>query len=229
MFLEGSNWKGRTDRQREVVSKRWGTTVKSCCTCLGLDPRDWHTIIIVWSKWTGWKWCGRHGVEINRLFFMQGFAGQQSDLEQYSKLYWQQMKGVKQWKTVSKWRRLCHQEGQLIMNMLKPYEVNVSDTIQQWIAIIKMLINTIIMLLSGVVLRVKSRGPKTDSWRTPKGRSGLEDEQSPSLICWHLPDRYDLNQLRAFHVTLNQSSRLIKYKQDHSRTGQVLVRIAQYV
>ena len=41
------------------------------------------------------------------------------------------MKGTKQWKTASKWRRLCHQTGQLILNTLKPSEVNVSNTIQK--------------------------------------------------------------------------------------------------
>ena len=47
------------------------------------------------------------------------------------------MKGTKQWKTASKWRRLCHQVGQLILYTLNPCEVNVSDTIQWWIAVIK--------------------------------------------------------------------------------------------
>ena len=47
------------------------------------------------------------------------------------------MKGTKQWQTVSKWRRLCHQAGQSILNTLKPYEVNVDDTIQKRIATIE--------------------------------------------------------------------------------------------
>ena len=54
MFLKGSNWNGLTDRQRELVPKRRGTRVKTSCTCVGLDPRDWQTIIVVWSQWTGW-------------------------------------------------------------------------------------------------------------------------------------------------------------------------------
>ena len=37
-------------------------------------------------------------------------------------------------------------------------------------------------------------------------RSALEDKQSPSLILWHLPVKYDLNQSSAFPVTPNQSS-----------------------
>ena len=41
------------------------------------------------------------------------------------------MKGTKKWKTVSKWRRLCHQEGQLILYTLKPCEVNVSNITQK--------------------------------------------------------------------------------------------------
>ena len=47
------------------------------------------------------------------------------------------MKRTKQWSTASKWRRLCHQVGQLILYILKPSEVNVSNTIQKWITIIK--------------------------------------------------------------------------------------------
>ena len=41
-------------------------------------------------------------------------------------------------------------------------------------------------------------------------RSALEDKQSPSLILWHLPVKYDLNQLSAFPVTPNQSSSLLR-------------------
>ena len=41
-------------------------------------------------------------------------------------------------------------------------------------------------------------------------RSALEDKQSPSLILWHLPVKYDLNQSSAFPVTPNQSSSLLK-------------------
>ena len=87
MFLKGSNWNGWTDRQWEVVPKRRGTRVKSSGTSIGLDPRDWQTIIIVWSQWMGWKWCSKHGVKINRLFFTQGFVGQQIYLKKYPKPY----------------------------------------------------------------------------------------------------------------------------------------------
>ena len=62
---------------------------------------------------------------------MQGFVGQQIDLTKYSKPYWQPMKETKQWNTANKWRRLCHQAGQLILNTLKSCEVNVSNTIQE--------------------------------------------------------------------------------------------------
>ena len=61
---------------------------------------------------------------------MQGLVGQQIDLKQYSKPYWQPMKGTKQWKTVSKWRRLCHQAGESILNMLKLCEITVSNSCQ---------------------------------------------------------------------------------------------------
>ena len=47
LFLKDCNRNGQTDRQREVVLKRWGTRVKSSCTCAGLDSRDRQTIIIV--------------------------------------------------------------------------------------------------------------------------------------------------------------------------------------
>ena len=47
------------------------------------------------------------------------------------------MKRAKQWNTTSKWRRICHQAGQLILYTLKPCEVTVSNTIQKWITIIE--------------------------------------------------------------------------------------------
>ena len=50
IFLKGSNWTGWTERQRKVVPKRRGIRVKSSSTSIGLDPRDWQTIIIVWSS-----------------------------------------------------------------------------------------------------------------------------------------------------------------------------------
>ena len=115
IYLEGSNWTGWMDRQREVVPKRRGTRVISSCTSIGLDPRDWQTIIIVWPQWTGRNRCSQHGMKINRLFFTQGFVDQQIDLKKYSKLYWKPMKRTKQWNTASKWRRLCRQADQLIL------------------------------------------------------------------------------------------------------------------
>ena len=48
-----------------------------------------------------------HGVKKNKLFFTQGFVGQQIDLKQCSKPYWQPMKGMKYWYNASKWRGLC--------------------------------------------------------------------------------------------------------------------------
>ena len=69
---------------------------------------------------------------------MQGFVGQQIDLKHYSKPYWQPIKGMKQWHTASKWRRLCHQVGHLILYTLKLCEVNDGDTVQKGIAIIEM-------------------------------------------------------------------------------------------
>ena len=70
------------DRQREVVPKRRGTRVNSSCTCAGLGPGDWQTTTFIQSQWLGWEWCSKHGVEISRLFFTQGFVGQQIDFKQ---------------------------------------------------------------------------------------------------------------------------------------------------
>ena len=92
---QGSNWTGWTDRQWEVIRKRRGTRVKSSSTSIGLYPRDWQSVIVVWSQWTGRNRCSQHGMKISRLFFTQGFVGQQIDLKQYSKPYWQPMKGTK--------------------------------------------------------------------------------------------------------------------------------------
>ena len=47
------------------------------------------------------------------------------------------MKGTKLWNTASKWRWLCHNAGQSIVNMLKLDKVSVPDTWQKWIAIIE--------------------------------------------------------------------------------------------
>ena len=41
-------------------------------------------------------------------------------------------------------------------------------------------------------------------------RLALEDNQSPSVILWHLPVIYDSSYLSAFPVPLNQSSSLLK-------------------
>ena len=74
IFLGGSNWNGWTDRQWGVVPERQSTGVKSSCTCVGPDPRDWQTNSLAWSQWTRRKWCGKHGMKINRLLFMKGLC-----------------------------------------------------------------------------------------------------------------------------------------------------------
>ena len=56
MFLEGSNWNGWTDRLRQVVPEIWRKRVKSSCTCVGLDPRDWQTNSFAWFQWWGKHW-----------------------------------------------------------------------------------------------------------------------------------------------------------------------------
>ena len=62
-------------------SKETGTRVKALAPVLVLTLGTDKTIIIVWSQWTGRNRCGKHGVKINRLFFTQGFVGQQIDLK----------------------------------------------------------------------------------------------------------------------------------------------------
>ena len=88
IFFEVSNGNGWTDRQWQVFPNRRGRRVKTSCTCVGLDPRDQQTNFFVWSPWMGWEWCSKHGVKRDGLFFIKGFAGQQTDLEQCSKFYW---------------------------------------------------------------------------------------------------------------------------------------------
>ena len=137
MFLEGNNWNGWTDRQWHIVPERQGIRVKSSCACVRLDPGDSQTDSFAWSQWTGWEWWGKHGGKINRLLFIKRFLGQQPDLEQYSKFYWQPVKGTKQWNIVSeKW--FCYNKGQSILNTRKFGEVSVRNTIQKWIAIFEM-------------------------------------------------------------------------------------------
>ena len=85
MFLEGINWNGWMDRQWHIVPKRRGTRVKCSSTWIGLDSGDRQTNSPVWSLRMGREWCSKHGVKIDRLFFMNSFVGQQTDLEQYSK------------------------------------------------------------------------------------------------------------------------------------------------
>ena len=138
-FLEGCNWSGWMERQRAAVPKTRGATVKcTCtCTCIGLDPRDQHTKSFVWSQWTGWEWWGRHGVKLNRLFFKRVLYADKLILK--STLYFT---GTQWWEhsrvTLSKWRWLCHNTNQLILNMLQFGEVGVRNTWQNWIAVIEM-------------------------------------------------------------------------------------------
>ena len=101
--------------------------------------------------------CSQHGMKINRLFFTQDFAGQEIDLKKYSKLYWQPMKTKKQWNTASKWRRLCHQSGQLILYTLKRCEVNVSNDIcEQKVKFLSNITPTLLADLAGLVLTPRS-------------------------------------------------------------------------
>ena len=86
MFLAGSNWNVWIDRQQAVVAGRRGTRVKSSCTCVGLDPRDRQANCFAWSQWMAWESCGKLGVKISTLLLMKHNVGQQTDLEQYSKV-----------------------------------------------------------------------------------------------------------------------------------------------
>ena len=57
--------------QRDGVQE-WKALESVLVLTLGTD-RQINTF--VWFQWTGWKWCGKHGVKVDRLFFMQGFVG----------------------------------------------------------------------------------------------------------------------------------------------------------
>ena len=136
-FLEGSKWNGWLDTQQQVVATRRATRVKWSCTCVGLDPRNWQTIIVIWSQWTGLEWCSKHGEEINMMFFTKHFGGRQTDLEQCSKYsgnYWRERSSL----TLQiKGGWLCHNASLSILNTLRFGEVSVCNTIHKWIAIIK--------------------------------------------------------------------------------------------
>ena len=60
---------------------------------------------------------------------MKHFVGQ-PDPEHYSKFYLQPMEGTKQWNTARKWRWLCRNIGQLILNNFKFCEISVRYTMQ---------------------------------------------------------------------------------------------------
>ena len=51
--------------------------------------------------------------------------------------------------------------------------------------------------LSGVVYSVKSKGPKTEPWRTPQEVGSMSEKQLPIYLACRLSARYELNQLRA--------------------------------
>ena len=105
-------------------AQEWKALVPVLVLTLGTDR------LIPWFDLsTGWGWINKHGVKINRLFFALDILSQQIDLEKYLKPYWQPMKGMKQWNTAGKWRWLCHNVSQSILNALKFGEVNVGDTI----------------------------------------------------------------------------------------------------
>ena len=120
---------------------------------------------------------------INRLFFHVCFASQQIDLEQYSKPYWQPKKGTQEWNTASKWRKLCHNVGQLISNALKPCEVNVGDVIQKRLVIINQSVNqTSIASISPAKPGSVARQPNQCS--TAKSRKQfISQEQGAEHMC----------------------------------------------
>ena len=130
MFREGSNWYGWRVRQQQVVPESRGTRMKSSCAFAGLDPRDWQTKLYIWYQWMEWEWWGKHGVKINRLLFMKRFAGPQTDLEQYSQIDWQPMKGMTQWNTVSERRWLCNDTGESILSTFSSSSTMISSSRQ---------------------------------------------------------------------------------------------------
>ena len=153
---------GGVGEQKHSISCKLQVLVWRCVTCPGqfiscywLYPA-WDVVLhhrrnyIIWtglmslsSKGKGCikSYNGRNCHNMNRYGKWQPFCAHsvRRTLSNFcvSSSYWQSMKETKQWKAAGKWRRLCHKAGQWILNALRPCEVNVSDTIGKWIAIIK--------------------------------------------------------------------------------------------
>ena len=71
-------FKVATDMAQRIDSERFfqrdGAQEWKLLPCVGLDPRHRQTNSFLWSQCTGWMWCGKHGVKINRLLFIKGFC-----------------------------------------------------------------------------------------------------------------------------------------------------------
>ena len=79
-----------------------------------IDPRDQPSDSCNWSQWKRREWWSKYWVKII-YGFSQIFPGQQ---------YWEWMKGTQQWNTAIKWRWLCRNADQLILNTLKIGEMS---------------------------------------------------------------------------------------------------------
>ena len=55
-------------------------------------------------------------------------------------------------------------------------------------------------VLRGVVYSVKSGGPSTEPWGTPKGSWASGERTSSSLICWLLSVKYEDNHFSAWQI-----------------------------
>ena len=134
MFCEDSNWNGWIDRQWQAVPERQGTRAKSSCACVDLDPRDWQANSFALSQWMGWEWWGEHGLKINRLFFMKVNKLILNNILTFTGNQWRERSSgtlrVKGGDFVTTWASQFWTCWSLVSS--------VPDTIQKWIAIIRM-------------------------------------------------------------------------------------------
>ena len=74
MSPKGCNWDGWTDRFGEAVLKE-GLQTRNAC--VGLDPRNRQSDILVWSQRMGWEWYGKHEVRDKQIVFHKEFSMRQ--------------------------------------------------------------------------------------------------------------------------------------------------------
>ena len=116
------------------------------------------------------------------------------------------MNGTKQWNTVCKWRWLCHNAGQLILNTLKFGEVRVRKTKQRWIATIETTRHkSSCKYFCTIQIKVTVNSPQIPdvviAWAADCWYMRVEGEisvryysQIPSRFCWVSSDTKKLNR-----------------------------------